>query len=88
MFNWLKDFCEEHTAGAGCFMVLLVFVLIIGFAFGLLCLEGWIAMLLWNAVVCALWTSAPHLSFWLAVGLVLLCNILFKTVHTCTHRKD
>lgn len=88
MFDKLKEFCEEHTAGAGCLMVLLVFVLIIGLAFGLLCFEGWIVMLLWNAVVCTLWASAPHLSFWLAVGLVLLCNILFKAVHTCTHKRD
>ena len=88
MFDKLKEFCEIHTIGASCLMILLVFVLIIGFAFGILCLEGLFVMLLWNAVVCALWTSAPHLSFWLAVGLVLLCNILFKTVHTCTHKKD
>ena len=88
MFDKLKEFCEEHTAGAGCLMVLFVFVLIIGLAFGLLCLEGWFVMLLWNAVICTLWTSAPHLTFWLAVGLVLLCNILFKTVHSCTHKKD
>lgn len=88
MFNKLRDFCEVHSAGAGCLMVLLVAVLIIGFAFGILCLKGLFVMLLWNAVICTLWTSAPHLSFWLAVGLVLLCNILFKAVHTCTHKKD
>ena len=88
MFNWLKNFCEEHTAGAGCLVVLLVVILVFGGAFGLLCLEGWIVMLLWNAVICTLWTSAPHLTFWLAVGLVLLCNILFKTVHSCTHKKN
>lgn len=88
MFDRLKEFCEEHSGGIGCLMVLLVVVLIIGFAFGILCLEGWIVMLLWNAVICSLWASAPHLSFWLAVGLVLLCNILFKAVHTCTHKKD
>ena len=87
MFNKLTEFCEEHSTKAGCLMVFLVFVFIIGFAFGLLCLEGWLVMLLWNAVVCALWTSAPHLSFWLAVGLVLLCNILFKATHTCIHKK-
>lgn len=88
MFEKITDFCEEHSGGIGCLVVLLVVILIIGFTFGLLCLEGWIVMLLWNAVICALWTSAPHLSFWLAVGLVLLCNILFKTVHTCIHKKD
>ena len=88
MFDNLKEFCETHSGGIGCLVVLFVFILIIGLPFGLLCREGWIVMLLWNAVVCALWTSAPHLSFWLAVGLVLLCNILFKTVHTCIHKKD
>lgn len=88
MFDRLKEFCEEHTAGIGCLVVFLVVILIIGFSFGILCFEGWIVMLLWNAVICSLWASAPHLSFWLAVGLVLLCNILFKAVHSCTCKKD
>ena len=87
MFEKLKDFCAEHTTGMGCLIVLLVFVLIIGGAFGILCLEGWLVMLLWNAVICTLWASAPHLSFWLAVGIVLLCNILFKATYTCIHGK-
>lgn len=45
-------------------------------------IEAAIFMLLWNYVVCAIFTSVPTLSFWLAWGVLLLLNIIgsaFKT---------
>lgn len=59
---------------------IIVLVLILALIFGILCFEGWLLMLLWNAVIPAIFVGAPTLSFWLAVGLILICNILFKTV--------
>ena len=69
----------NSTIGA-IIVLVLIFALIFGFAFGVLCFEGWLLMLLWNAVIPAIFVGAPTLSFWLAVGLILICNILFKTV--------
>jgi hypothetical protein len=37
-------------------------------------------MLLWNAVIPLLWATAPELGFWAAMGLMLLCNLLFGSV--------
>jgi hypothetical protein len=65
--------------------IILVVVLIIALAVGLSAFEAWVIMSLWNAVVCAIFPSLPELSFWLAAGLLLLCNILFggcKAVHS------
>lgn len=71
------------AAGGGAFallLVILVFVVALGLAFGVMAFEAWILMLLWNAVIVSLWASAPSLTFWLAFGLILICNILFKSV--------
>lgn len=68
------------TESWGCGAWLLCIIIILAAAFGILCLEAWLVMLLWNAVVCALWVSAPELGFWLSMGLLLLCNILFGSV--------
>ena len=45
-------------------------------AVGLGALEAWIIMLLWNHAVCAIFASAPTLSFWLAWGVLILLNII------------
>jgi hypothetical protein len=63
----------------GCGAWLLCLVLVLAIVFGCLCFEAWLVMLLWNAVVPLLWATAPTLGFWAAMGLMLLCNILFGT---------
>ena len=78
----MKDFIEnafENGTGWGIFATVLVVIIYLAFGFGVLCLEGWIVMLLWNAVIVAVF-GAPTLSFWSSVGILLLCNILFKSV--------
>ena len=60
------------------FVVLGVLIFVVGFA----ALEAWIVMLLWNHVLCAIFTSVPTITFWLAWGILILCNILFKGVAT------
>jgi hypothetical protein len=70
-------FDSFDTEDWGCCAWVLAIVLILALVFGLLCLEAWIVMLLWNAVIPLLWATAPTLSFWVAMGLMLLCNLLF-----------
>lgn len=87
MRKWIDELDGMET-GVAILVVILVVILILGIAFGVMCLEAWLLMLLWNAVVPALWATAPTLSFWLAMGLMLICNILFKAVHHCSSKKD
>lgn len=71
-----------NAAGGGVLALLavvLVLAIALGLVFGIMALEAWILMLLWNAVITALWVGAPSLTFWLAFGLILICNILFKS---------
>ena len=84
----LKNLTDGMTVGVAILAITMVIILALSIVFGALCLEAGILMLLWNAVVPALWVSAPKLSFWLSMGLILICNILFKSVHSCTHKKE
>ena len=68
----------DEDKGCGWFIAVILVALVIIFA--VTCFEGWLVMLLWNAVVPMIWAGAPKLSFWLAVGILLLCNLLFKAV--------
>lgn len=47
-------------------------------AFGCVALEAWIVMALWNWLIVGL-LGAGTLTFWPAVGLIVLCNLLFKS---------
>lgn len=62
----------------GCLALLIILPLCLGLVFGMLCLEGWILMLLWNAILVPLFNFGT-LTFWWGVGIVLICNILFKS---------
>ena len=73
-------FDRFDTEDWGCGSWLLCIVLVLAIVFGLLCLEAWFVMLLWNAVIPLLWATAPELGFWVAMGLLLLCHLLFGSV--------
>lgn len=79
--NWLSKLTDGMSTGATIAICFLVIVLAIGLVFGLLCLEAWFIMLLWNAVIPVIFVGMPTISFWLAFGLMLLCNLLFKSSH-------
>lgn len=57
--------------------LILTILIIIGLAFGLAALEVWICMLLWNGVLCAVFTVIPTISFWQMWGLSILITLLF-----------
>ena len=78
----IKELWDVAGGGAmALFTVVLVLVVALGLAFGVMAFEAWILMLLWNAIIVSMWASAPSLTFWLAFGLILICNILFKSVN-------
>lgn len=66
--------------------VIIGIIAIFALAFGLLCFEVWIAMLLWNALLIPMF-GAPEITFWPMWGIILLCNILFKS-HNFNNKKD
>lgn len=86
MRDWLNDTFEDNFA-LGCLVGVLIILLALGIAFGVLCFEGWILMLLWNAILVPLF-GFGILKFWWAVGIILICNILFKGATTVTKKGE
>ena len=75
-YNFNKLFDKKDDIG--CLGIILMVVFVLALAFGLSCLNAWIAMLLWNWVMPMIWAGAPVMTFWPMWGLVELCGILFR----------
>ena len=52
----------------------------LGVVFGLLCLESWLIMLLWNATLPIVFGGVTAIGFWQSVCINLLATILFGGV--------
>ena len=52
----------------------------LGFIFGVLCLESWLIMLLWNATLPAVFSGVAVIGFWQSVCINLLAILLFGGV--------
>ena len=63
-----------------------IIILVLAIAFGLMCLEAWIIMLLWNAIVTKIIVGVCALTFWQTCGLVILIDLLFGTIKATTYR--
>ena len=81
MRNLFREAWDEHWALG--ILVLLVWLVL---TFAIDCLLALFVMLLWNAIIPVLFVGVGNLWYWGAFGLILLCNILFKT--TISMRND
>jgi hypothetical protein len=86
MLNTIADFFDEHETGVAIALSILFILLSLGIAFGMACLWGWVFMLVWNNLLPLLWAEASTIGFWLAVGIVLIVRVLFKTTVTVNNR--
>ena len=55
-----------------------LFLAIILLCVGIGALEAYVIMLLWNNVVCAIFSSLPILGFWATCGILVLVNLLLS----------
>jgi hypothetical protein len=74
----INDIYMTHSLFVSILMIIFATLLGLGIVFGFLCLRAWIIMLLWNWIAVSLF-NAPVLNIWLALGLSLLCSMLFKS---------
>lgn len=65
-------------------------IIALGVIFGVLCLEGWLGMLLWNATLPVVFSGVSTISFWQSVGINILIAILFggvgKIISACVSK--
>lgn len=73
----IADACEEYSGSVAIIAIIGIIIGSIVCCFGVMCLQSWLVMFLWNWVAVDLF-NAPVLSFWVAFGLRWLCSLLFK----------
>ena len=78
---------DGYPTGLAVLAIIAVVIFAIAWTFGLMCLQSWIVMLLWNWVAVGLF-GAPALSFWVAFGLRWLCSLLFKSKLTVNKESE
>ena len=83
----LMGIWEDYPTGLAILAIIAVVICAIAWTFGLMCLQSWIVMLLWNWVAVGLF-GAPALSFWVAFGLRSLCSLLFKSKLTVNKESE
>lgn len=90
LWDKMTENCDNVGAVVLAILVIVGIILIaIAIAFGITAIEACLLMWLWNLVIPTLWVSAPKLSFWLSLGLIFICKILFKSVTVTTkNNKD
>lgn len=86
MLNKIAEFFDEHDIGVAIALSILFIILSLGVAFGMICLWGWVFMLVWNSLLPILWTEAPAIGFWLSVGIVYIVRVLFKATVTVNNK--
>ena len=85
----LKKLDGKRTA-AEVIGVIVGVIIVLGIAFGLLCLEAWIAMMLWNWFFVDVLdlTQLYMANIWYMWGVKILCGILFKNRNYNSNKKD
>ena len=86
MLNKIAEFFDEHDIGVAIALSILFIILSLGVAFGMICLWGWVFMLVWNSLLPILWAEAPTIGFWLSGGIVYIVRVLFKATVTVNNK--
>lgn len=74
----IVDVWDDYSVGVAILATVGIVIGAIALTFGVMCLQAWLVMLLWNWIAVGLF-GAPALSFWVAFGLRWLCSLLFKS---------
>ena len=78
--NKLVEIFDDCGGGVlGCLVATICIILAVGIFFGVLCLEGWVLMLLWNWLAVELF-GAPILGYWLCVGIMFAVWFIRRTL--------
>ena len=73
----MKKYDFDDLGVAGCLLIVGIALAMILLTIGIIALEGLIVMLLWNWLVPLIFVGAPTISYWMALGVMFLCNLIF-----------
>ena len=83
----IVEIWEDHSIGGAIILTICAVVGCLAACFGIMCLQSWLVMLLWNWIAVELF-GAPALGFWMAFGLRWLCSLLFKSKVTVNKKSE
>lgn len=83
----IVDVWDDYSVGVAILATVGIVIGAIALTFGVMCLQAWLVMLLWNWIAVGLF-GAPILSFWVAFGLRWLCSLLFKSKLTVNKKSE
>lgn len=83
----IVDVWEKYSVGVAILATIGIVIGTLALSFGVMCLQAWLVMLLWNWVAVDLF-GAPVLGFWMAFGLRWLCSLLFKSNVTVNKKSE
>lgn len=83
----IVDVWKEYSVGVAILATIGIVIGTLALSFGVMCLQAWLVMLLWNWVAVDLF-GAPVLGFWMAFGLRWLCSLLFKSNVTVNKKSE
>ena len=83
----IVDVWDDYSVGVAILATVGIVIGTIALTFGMMCLQAWLVMLLWNWIAVGLF-GAPALSFWVAFGLRWLCSLLFKSKLTVNKKSE
>lgn len=83
----IVDVWDDYSVGVAILATVGIVIGAIALTFGVMCLQAWLVMLLWNWIAVGLF-GAPVLSFWIAFGLRWLCSLLFKSKLTVNKKSE
>jgi hypothetical protein len=69
------DWDHSHSWWVNILAIIIAIVFTLGVAFGFMCLNSWLIMLLWNAILPALFGFST-ITFWQTLGLYLILWLL------------
>jgi hypothetical protein len=84
----MKNSYKDSFDGFGCGALIIILIMALALAFGIMCFEAWIAMLIWNYVVVALFATLPIIGFWQMFLILMLINIVFGGLKTVVRTRD
>ena len=75
----MRESIEGLYDTCGCVVATIIIILalavVLGIVFGVYCFEGWLLMLVWNAVANEMF-GLPMIGYWASVGVVWVLNLI------------
>ena len=77
MFKLIANAWNEYDGFKAVLAVVSIIIGYLGIIFVIMCLQAWAVMLVWNWVAVGIF-SAPVITLWSSLGIVLLVHLIIK----------